>query len=100
MPDIRQKNDEKLSAQVRSFAKREYVAVLMSASLGAVCAGLLRLLLSDHSFDALLISKYLPSAKTFDDPSRYIPYALVVAVTVALVFAIQLPKVAVRGAKS
>jgi hypothetical protein len=100
MPDTRQKNDENLSAQISSFAKREYVAVLMSASLGAVCAGLLRLFLSDRSFDALLISKYLPSAKTFDDPSAYIPYALVVAFTVALVFAIQLPKVAVRGVKS
>ena len=57
MPDIRQKNDETLSAQIRGFVKREYVAVLLSASLGAMCAGLIRLLLSDHTFDALLISK-------------------------------------------
>jgi hypothetical protein len=100
MPDLRQKSDETLSAQVRGFAKREYVAVLLSASLGAICAGLIRLFVSDHAFDALLISKYLPPAKTFDDPSRYIPYALVVGFTAALVFAIQLPKVAVRGIKS
>jgi hypothetical protein len=68
--------------------------------LGAICAGLIRLFASDHAFDALLVSKYLPPAKTFDDPSRYIPYALVVGFTFALVFAIQLPKVAVRGVKS
>jgi hypothetical protein len=99
MPDLRQKSDETLSAQVCGFAKREYVAVLLSASLSAICAGLIRLFVSDHAFDALLMSKYLPPAKTFDDPSRYIPYALVVGFTAALVFAIQLPKVAVRGIK-
>jgi len=100
MPDIRQKNDETLSAQVRGFAKREYVAVLLSASLGAICAGLLKLFFSDHAFDSLLISRYLPPTKTFDDPSRYIPYGLVVGFTIILVFAIQLPKIVVRGVKS
>jgi KAP family P-loop domain len=100
MPDIRQKNGETLSAQVRGFVKREYVAVLLSASLGAICAGLLKLFLSDHAFDSLLISRYLPPTKTFDDPSRYIPYGLVVGFTIILVFAIQLPKILVRGVKS
>lgn len=53
MPDIRQKNDKTLSAQIRGFVKREYVAVLLSASLGAICAGLLKLFFSDHAFDSL-----------------------------------------------
>src|ERR1035437_10798022 len=97
MPDIRQKNDETLSAQVRGFVKREYVAVLLSASLGAICAGLLKLFFSDHAFDSLLISRYLPPTKTFDDPSRYIPYGLVVGFSVVLVFLVFVSSHGLRG---
>jgi hypothetical protein len=38
MPDLRLKSDETPSAQVRGFAKREYVAVLLSASPWALFA--------------------------------------------------------------
>ena len=74
MAQTRQKSDANWFALLRTFIKREYFSVLLSASLGAVCAGLMRLLLSDHLFDTFLTSKYLPTGHTFDNPTRYVPY--------------------------
>jgi hypothetical protein len=100
MAQTRQKSNADWFAQVRTFIKREYVSVLLSASLGAVCAGLIRLLSSDHSFDALLTPKYLPTGKAFDDPSRYTPYVLAVAITLVIMFAIRMPGFVFRGLRS
>ena len=84
----------------RAFIKREYISVVLSASLGALCAGLFRLLSSDHSFDALFVSNYLPSGRVLDDPSRYLPYILAVAILVFAMLAIRMPGIVFRGFRS
>jgi hypothetical protein len=83
-----------------SFIKSEITAILLWASLGALCAGVLRLLFSDHAFLSLLKSKYIPPRTEFDDPARYIPYALAVALGVLAIVLIRLPALMSRGARS
>lgn len=83
-----------------NFFQREVISALLWSSLGVVAAGLIRLLASDNAFDAFLISTYLPPAKRFDEPARYVPYLLTAAATFALILTIKLPRLIARGARS
>ncbi len=68
---------------LKKFSLREYRTVLLWTAIGALCAGALRLILNDHAFDAFLLKRYTPEKLAFDDPKRYFPYGLSVALSVA-----------------
>ena len=57
-------------------------------------------MVADNAFDAFLISTYLPPAKRFDEPARYVPYLLTGAAAFALIVIIRLPRLAKRGVRS
>jgi hypothetical protein len=85
---------------IHNFFQKELISILFWSCLGAITAGGLRLLISDHSFDTFLISTYLPPPKRFDEPARYIPHLLTGAVAVVLIVIIRLPRIITRGIKS
>lgn len=82
------------------FTKREWVSVFVCSALGIVAGGLARLILSDRSFQAFLSSRYTPTARLFDDPKLYLPYAASVAVAAFLAIAFRIPGFARRYARS
>jgi hypothetical protein len=84
----------------QNFLQAELISVLFWSFLGAMAAGLVRLLASDKAFDAFLISSYLPPAKRFDEPARYFPFLRIGAAALALIAIIRLPPLVKRGAKS
>lgn len=84
----------------QSFFQAELLSILVWSCLGAIVAGVICLLASDHAFDAFLISTYLPPAKRFDDPGRYVPFLLTGGAAVVLIVIIRLPRLVRRGATS
>jgi predicted KAP-like P-loop ATPase/F0F1-type ATP synthase membrane subunit c/vacuolar-type H+-ATPase subunit K len=81
------------------FTRREWFSIFIWSGLGAVFAGLVRLLLLDRSFQHFLASKYMPSG-TFDDPRLYLPYLITFAVTIFVGIALQFPTFLWRGLQS
>jgi len=66
---------------LQTFAKREWLAFLLSSSLGIAAAEFVHLLSADHLFQSFLLAKYKPAA-SFDDPRYYTPYlAIILALT-------------------
>lgn len=84
----------------QNFFQRELISILFWSCLGAIAAGAVRLLVSDSAFDAFLVSTYLPPAKRFDEPARYVPYLLTGATAIVLIVIIRLPRLIGRGVKS
>src|SRR5260370_41322481 len=85
--------------QLWVFARREWLSLFVSCSLGVAAAGIIRLVLWDHSFQDFVVSKYKPSV-TFDVPRLYIHYLIIIAVTVFLAMVLLIPGFLWRGLKS
>lgn len=85
---------------LHDFFQRELLTILLWGSLGTIAAGFARALLSDHAFDAFLISTYLPAPSLSDEPTRYIPYLVTAAIAVAIFITIKGSQLVVRGFKS
>src|ERR1035441_9233849 len=85
---------------IHNFFQRELLTILLWGSLGTIAAGFVRALLSDHAFDAFLISTYLPAPSLSDEPARYIPYLVTAAIAVAIFILIKGWQLVVRGLRS
>jgi hypothetical protein len=82
------------------FAKREWLSILFWSMLGALAAGLARLLVLDNLFRAFAIATYFPSPKHFDDASHYLPYMLAIGVAVVIAVVIYVLESVGRGLRS
>ena len=82
------------------FTKREWWSVFLWSSLGALAAGLVRLVLWDRSFQGFLTSSYIPSHPRFDDPRLYLPYLIIALVAVFVGIALRIPGLLSRGLRS
>ena len=68
---------------LRDFTKREWFSLCISSSLGVLGAEALHLLFWDHSFQTFLVAKYKPGV-SFDTPHFYLPYLVIILVTLLL----------------
>jgi KAP family P-loop domain len=82
------------------FAEREWMSVLLWSAMGALTAGLVRLLFLDQVFRVFIVATYFHPTKHFDDIRLYLPYALIIAVTAALAFLTYSLKILNRGLRS
>jgi predicted KAP-like P-loop ATPase len=65
------------------FARREWLSLFVSSSLGVLAAESAHLFLLDHSFQSFLASEY-KSSISFDEPRYYAPYLTIVFITMFL----------------
>jgi hypothetical protein len=86
-------------ALLLAFVRREWISIFAFSALGALAAGVLRLLVLDGSFQRHLATKYVP-AGTLDSPKLYLPYVVSTAVAVLLAVILRVPAFAARGLRS
>lgn len=81
------------------FTKREYLAFFTASAIGMAAAEVIHLVGKDQAFQSFLFARYKP-AVSFDDPSYYTPYLIIIVAILVLAIGPGLVNYVRRGLRS